>query len=76
MNQGFQDIPPDFNISIEELKLNSTWYSLDAGSTTYNFTGLTGTINQSAWDAFPEGPVTIRFYANDSLGNVNFTEVK
>jgi len=31
---------------------------------------LTGTINQNAWNAASDGPVTIRFYARDDAGNI------
>jgi len=65
---------PNFDISIDELNLDKTWYSLNGG---YNITfmGLTGTINQALWDALPEGNVIIRFYANDTLGRIGFQEV-
>jgi len=65
---------PDFVIEIIELNLDTVWYSLNGG-TNITFTGLSGTVNQTLWDALPRGNVTIRFYANDSVGNVNFQEV-
>jgi len=61
---------PGYNLIITECNLNSTWYTLDFGLTNYTFTGLTGTINQSAWDALPEGLVRIIFFANDTIGNL------
>ncbi len=67
-------IAPNFDISIDELNLNKTWYSLNGGNI-ITFTGLTGTINQALWDALPEGNVIIRFYANDTLGRIGFQEV-
>ena len=69
---------PSFNIFIDEPNLDTVWYSLN-GSTNliyeYNFYGGTGTVNQALWDALPEGNITIRFYANDTIGNVNFQEI-
>jgi len=65
---------PNFDISIDELNLNETWYSLNGGNN-ITFTGLTGIINQMLWDALSEGNVTIRFYANDTLGRIGFQEV-
>ena len=65
---------PNFDISIDELNLDKTWYSLNGGNNV-TFTGLTGTINQALWDALSEGNVVLRFYANDSTGNIGFTEV-
>ncbi|MEE9379354.1 MAG: hypothetical protein V3V33_15120, partial [Candidatus Lokiarchaeia archaeon] len=32
-------------------------------------------INQTLWDALPEGNITIRFYAIDSVGNIGFTDL-
>jgi len=65
---------PNFDIFIDELNLDKTWYSLNGGNN-ITFTGLTGTINQALWDALPEGNVIIRFYANDTLGRIGFQEV-
>jgi len=67
-------IAPNFDISIDELNLDKTWYSLNGGNN-ITFTGLTGTINQALWDALPEGNIIIRFYANDSSSDVGFVEV-
>ena len=67
-------IAPNFDISIDELNLDKTWYSLNGGNNN-TFTGLTGTINQALWDALPEGNVIITFYANDTLGRIGFQEV-
>ena len=65
---------PNFDISIDELNLDKTWYSLNGGNNV-TFMGLTGTINQSLWDALSEGNLIIRFYANDTLGRIGFQEV-
>ena len=66
---------PDYNISIDELNLDTIWYTLDGGGTNYTITDLTGTFNQTAWDALSEGSVTIWFYANDTAGNVGSAAV-
>jgi len=66
---------PDFDLSITEANLNTTWYTLDGGTTNKTFSGLAGTINQTLWALEGNGTVTIRFYANDSMGNVEFAEV-
>ncbi len=67
---------PNYQITINELNLDTIWYTLDGGGTNYTITGLTGTFNQLAWEALSEGSVTIRFYANDSAGNIGFTDVE
>ncbi|MFX1267285.1 MAG: hypothetical protein ACFFAK_04920, partial [Promethearchaeota archaeon] len=43
--------------------INSSYYFISVFS---------GMINQSAWDLFADGTLTIRFYANDSLNNINY----
>ena len=64
----------DFELSINEPNLDSTWYSLNGGPNNL-FTGLVGTISQEAWDTCGNGTVNIQFYANDTLGNIDFNEV-
>ena len=68
-------VAPNYTISIDELNLDTIWYTLDGGITNYTITGLAGTFKQLAWDALSEGNVTIRFYANDTAGNIGFQEV-
>ncbi len=75
-NKGFGNVAPFFNISIIEEHLESTWYTIDGGLTNFTFTGLTGFINQTAWDKKEDGDITARFYANDSLGHVGFKDVQ
>ncbi|MFX1343732.1 MAG: beta strand repeat-containing protein [Promethearchaeota archaeon] len=66
--------PPNYNITIIEPNPDSIWYTLDAGLN--NYTGaLTGTINSTPWTAASIGFITITFYANDTLGHWNFTQV-
>ncbi len=68
---------PDFEISIDELNLNRTWYMLynqTWNSANYSFNGVIGKINQTAWEEFGDGNVTIRFYANDTLNNIGYNE--
>jgi len=77
-NDLFGDLAPDIDISINELNLNQTWYMLynqTWNSLNYSFNELTGRINQTAWDEFWNGSVTIRFYANDTLNHLGFSEV-
>jgi hypothetical protein len=77
-NDLFGEPSPEFQIFINELNLNTTWYMLynnSWSSLNYTFSGLTGVINQLAWDAFKNTDVTIRFYANDTLNNLGYTEV-
>ena len=66
---------PNFTIYKSGYELNTTWYTLDYGITNYTFTGLTGVINQNAWDVFDYGSVFIQFYVNDSLGRIGSDNV-
>jgi len=66
---------PDFDLSINELNINSTWYTIDNGNINITFNGLSGTINQTEWGKKGNEPVTIRFYANDSFGFESYAEV-
>ena len=61
-------------ITVTDNHLDSMWYSLDGGVTTFAITA-NATIDQATWAALSEGSVTITFYANDTLGNLTFEEV-
>jgi len=75
LNEIYGNKAPNYNISIIEGNLNTTWYTLDGGSTNYTFSGTIGTINQTFWDTLGDGIVIIRFYANDTLGNRAFKDL-
>jgi len=74
-NKYFGSVAPVFDLTIMEPALFLTWYTLDDGITNITFTGLTGTINQTEWDKKADGQVTIRFYANDTFGHLDYTVV-
>ncbi|MCK4823763.1 ABC transporter substrate-binding protein, partial [bacterium] len=70
-NQIFRYAVPDFNIIIDDdSPIVTTWYTFDEALTKYYFSGLTGTINQTAWDEHECGPINITFYARDEVGYV------
>ncbi|MFW9829016.1 MAG: hypothetical protein ACFFEY_15670, partial [Candidatus Thorarchaeota archaeon] len=75
LNDVYNNTAPIFTVSISGSNLNSTWYTLDDGFANYTFTGLAGRINQLAWIAQDDGPVTIKFYINNTLGVLGFDEV-
>ena len=64
----------NFDLIINEANLGSTWYSLNGGKS-FLFTGTRGTIDQNAWDSIKNGTVFLRFYANDTLSNIEFKEI-
>jgi len=77
-NEQFKITPPNFNISIDEINLDSTWYYLSNGTyqtNNYIFSGLTGQINQLAWDVYVSGSIVITFCANDTAGNIGYQAV-
>jgi uncharacterized delta-60 repeat protein len=60
---------PTFSLTINEPNLDKKWYSLNGGE---NITFTTeDQINQAEWDKIGNGTVLIRFYANDTGGNMN-----
>ncbi|MFX0017277.1 MAG: zinc ribbon domain-containing protein [Promethearchaeota archaeon] len=70
----YSNIAPSFSISITAYYQITTWYTLDDGGTNITFGGSSGTINQTEWNGRGEGPVTIRFYVNDSFGGFDYAE--
>ena len=74
-NVVFETEAPTFEISINEPYLESTWYTIDNGLTTIMFSGLSGTIDQNAWNNAPEGNITLRFYAKDITGNIGLAKI-
>ncbi|MFX1378907.1 MAG: hypothetical protein ACFFA4_07410 [Promethearchaeota archaeon] len=74
-NQTFGRIAPSYNISIIEPNLEKIWYTLDGGLNNVTITNLSGKINQILWNALPQGPLTIRFYANDTMGYLSYKDV-
>ncbi len=75
INDVFDSTAPGFIVSVSGSDLHTRWYSLDDGLSNYTFTGLTGTINQLAWDALGDGTVTVKFYINNTLGVIGFNEI-
>ena len=67
--------PPAFSISIDELNLESYWYTIDNGQINITITELTGVIDEDAWNTAQTGSLTIRFYARDEAGNIGYSEV-
>jgi parallel beta-helix repeat protein len=71
-----KDVP--FSITVEDANLDTIWYTLGGVAEILYIvyiTELTGTIEQELWKELDKGTVEIRFYANDTLGNVIYEEV-
>ncbi|MFX1322457.1 MAG: purple acid phosphatase family protein, partial [Promethearchaeota archaeon] len=73
-NDTFGKDPPSFIIFVNDVNLDTMWYSLDGGTVNITFT-INGTIDETEWNKFLNGNITITFYANDTAGNVSFKEI-
>jgi len=74
MNEVFE-IPPAYEMTITEANLDKVWYTFDGGTNKAFITELIGVMDLTLWNQLPNGYITIRFYANDTLGNISFDEV-
>ncbi|NVM34764.1 MAG: right-handed parallel beta-helix repeat-containing protein [Candidatus Lokiarchaeota archaeon] len=66
---GFGTTAPSFDVTVTDNFLNTMWYSIDGGLLNYTFTE-NDMINQTAWDALSDGPITLQFYADDLFGHI------
>ncbi|GAH56596.1 unnamed protein product, partial [marine sediment metagenome] len=73
-SQVIGNTAPSYDISITG-PYDSIWCALEGG-TNYTTSGLTGTIDQSAWSALSDGIITIDFYANNSAGMEGSAQVQ
>jgi parallel beta-helix repeat protein len=81
----FDENSPTLIVEVTDSTPLEMWYTLDGGMHNYTFyyleihyylfTQFAGVIHQSAWNALPDGNVTIKFYASDVAGNEAFEEV-
>ena len=73
----FANNSPQFDITIYENIFNSSWYKIDGIPVNKTFSGNETliTVNQTLWNLAGNGTVLIKFYANDSMGNMGYTEV-
>ncbi|MHA2039713.1 MAG: right-handed parallel beta-helix repeat-containing protein, partial [Promethearchaeota archaeon] len=74
-NQTFYGEAPEFSLTVYDANLEEIWYTIDGGLNTISITEMNGTINQILWDSLPLGFVIIRFYANDTRGNISYKDV-
>ncbi len=72
--QVFNITAPNFIVDINDINLDTMWYTIDNGITNITFI-VNGTIDQNNWTAHIEGSVTLIFYANDTLGNIGSSQI-
>ncbi len=73
-NELFESTPPSFNVEISDANLDKIWYTINGEPKKYFFLS-NGSLDSTVWSALPDGIVTIQFSANDTLGNIGFSEV-
>jgi hypothetical protein len=73
--QVFGKEAPSYALSIIEGNLDRMWYTLDNGINNITISELTGIIYQDLWENLPNGNITVKFYVNDTLGNISFEMV-
>jgi len=54
---------------------DAVWYTLDNGVTNITASGLNEIIDQTEWDEVADGIVNLRFYVNNSFGNLAYSDV-
>ncbi|MFX1480915.1 MAG: hypothetical protein ACFFCI_22750, partial [Promethearchaeota archaeon] len=74
-NKIYGELAPKYNLSIFEENLISAWYTMDGGITNFSITDLNDFIDQEAWLSFPDGPITVEFYAKDIAGRIGYKNV-
>ena len=74
-NDNFSVTAPDFVVEINDDvdTIDKMWYNLNGGA---NITFIVnGTIDPNNWTALADGPVTLTFYANNSISEVDSESV-
>jgi parallel beta-helix repeat protein len=64
----------NYNVNISDQNLNSTWYTVNDGSKIF-FSNFHGFIDESTWFSCQNGTILIKFFANDSVGNLAFEKL-
>jgi len=71
----FANSAPAFSLNILEGNIDTSWYTINNGITNITFIGSSGSINQTEWNKKGSGTIIIRFYANDTAGNLGSNEL-
>ena len=68
--------PPTIQVSITDIgEVNETWYTIIGSGINHTFTGTSFEVNTTSWTNHIDGPIIIRTYANDTYGNLAFTDL-
>lgn len=63
------DQAPAYDLAITEDHIAERWYTLNDGPNHYFYSDA-GEIDDSAWNALPDGDVTIKFSVSDTMGHI------
>jgi len=74
-NKLFAHNAPMFNISFSGPNVSSTWYKFEGRDQQFFFSNNSGTINQTVWNSFGNGLITLKFYFNNSENKLYNKEV-
>ena len=66
---------PAFSLDVRDAHLNYTWYVLEGIGEKVFLSDFDGYIDSDQWKLFGNETVTITFYANDSLGNLEYKAI-
>ena len=70
---------PEFNLTIYDINLIDAYYTIGSSVIQYSFSPINGInviqIDESSWDALPEGSITINFFVSDTVGNIHTIQV-
>jgi len=70
----FNATAPDFSITTGGIIIDKMYHTLNDGTNSYIYS-TSGTINQGAWDALPDGAVSLKFYVEDTAGSFKYQGV-
>ena len=66
---------PEIEVSIFDIHINETWYTVIGSGQNYPFTTSIFEVNSTLWAAQDEDTVVIRIYANDTAGNLEYADL-
>ncbi|MFX1389733.1 MAG: NosD domain-containing protein [Promethearchaeota archaeon] len=73
INEIYKD-PPNFIIESIDPELDTLWYIVNQSNNKF-FIDDNGSIDLYIWKNLADGNVSIKFFGNDTYGNVNFKEI-
>lgn len=77
LNNTYYNNSPLVQINTTDtFEINQTWYLIIGSGENKTFVGNSVEINIGLWQMQPDGLVMIRFYANNSIGQENFTDLQ